>query len=208
MEENRSRSYSTAGLGDNPSIVQDQAHGFADLIFAYGHDIVYELHDMREGNFSYRRGAQPIGKGGSYLLGRECHPLLLAQAGLGIASQLRFNSHNFYLRVHLFYSGSNSADEPASAYGSQNQLYIGQVFHYFQTYCALAGNDFFIILGRHEHKAVLRFQLCCLVDAVTPVRSYNYHLRPVSFGCFELDIRDIVWQALLFLFRLVAKLPL
>src|SRR5579859_2070053 len=115
MKESRCRGHSAAGLGDDPDSAQDTAHGFPNLIFTDRYDIIYKFHDVREGNFSYRIGAQAIGDGAIHLFGGKCHPLFLMQAGLRIAGQLRLNPDDFYPGTALLNGGSNAADESASA---------------------------------------------------------------------------------------------
>ena len=87
--------------------------------------------------------------------------------------------------------GGDAADQSTSADRDQHSFNVGEVFEDFEAHRALAGNDLFVIVGRHDRVAVLGGQFFGAQAALFTARADGDDLRSERGGGFELVLRSI-----------------
>ena len=92
-------------------------------------------------------GAQAVGEGARDLLGGELDDFPDTQAGLGIGSEFGFDAEDIDFGPGELDSGCDAADQASAAAGREDGFDVGQVFENFESDGALAGNDFFVVVG-------------------------------------------------------------
>src|SRR5699024_1769745 len=88
----------------------------------------------------------------------------------------------FAVRVDLFYSESNAADQTATTDGAQNNFCIFHLFHDFQTNCTLTSHYVFIVEGVQECVAFFLLQLCSFCSSII-IYAGNQHYFCAIASC-------------------------
>ena len=195
VEEKRCRSDGSAGLGECFWICAEPAHGFANLVFGDADDVVNISVDVFEVEGADALRSKTVGQRLRNLFGRERHHVSSPQAGPRIGSQFRLNPNYLHLvaglRVAEFDGGGNAADQSASTDGDEHGFNGGQVFKDFKSYSPLSGNNFFVIVRRHDHVAMLGGQFFSAQAAFFAARTDEDDFRSECRGSFELVLGSI-----------------
>jgi len=149
------------------------------------------------------------------LLCREGDDPSGAQAGSSIGGKFRFNANHLHpgldklgldkpgldklritrlgmtkLGIAELDGGRDAADQSAAADRDQHGFNVRQVFENFEANRALAGNDLFVIVGRHDRVTVLGGQLLSAQSALFAARADGDDLRSERGGSVKL----VLWS--------------
>ncbi len=155
MEEEAGGGDGAAGLGDGIGICGQQPHRLANFVFADGDDGVDETLHVLEIDVADALGAKTVGDSARNLFGGELDDLSGAQAGLRIGGEFGFDADHLNVGPGQFDCSGDAADQAAAADWRKDGFNFRQVFKDLEADGALPGDDFFVVVGRHDDVAVL-----------------------------------------------------
>ena len=115
-----------------------------------------------------------------------------AQAGLGIGRQFGFDADHLNVGPGQFDCSGDAADQAAAADWRKDGFHFRQVLEDFEADGALTGNDFFVVVGRHDDVAVLGGEFFGFELAFGAAGAYEYDLGAESGRRFALDGGSVV----------------
>ena len=144
-----------AGFGYGVGIGCEKFHRLVDFVFGHGDDVVDETLHVFEVDGADALGAESVGDGARDLVGGELDDFSGAQAGLSVGGEFGFDAEDVDFGLGQLDGRGHAADEASAADRGEDGFDFGQVFENFESDGALSGDDFFVVVGRHDDVAVL-----------------------------------------------------
>ena len=146
---------------------------------------------MFEINNSDTLGAKAVGQRLRDLRSREGNDTSRAQAGLRIGGKFGLNANHLHIGIAQLDGGGDAADQSAAADRDKYGLDVRQVGEDFEADGSLAGNDLFVVVGRHDRVAVLGGQFLRTQAALFAAGTDGDDLRAERRGGFEFVLRSV-----------------
>ena len=106
---------------------------------------------------------------------------------MGVGGEFGLDADHFYLWIRQLDRGGYAADEASAADGREDGFDFGHIFEDFQSDGPLAGNDFFVVVGRDDDVSVLSGEFFSFYFALFAAGTDQDDLRTELGGGFALD---------------------
>ena len=148
-----------AGFNNQAGIQDRLTHGLRDLLLADGDDVVGEFSHMSEGQVSDAGGAHAVGARPASLVERDLDDAAAVKASARVISNLGLDADDLGRGTRQLQGGRHTRQQPSTADWHENDIRLRLILEYLQTYGSRAGDDEFILEGRHHDEAPLARQL-------------------------------------------------
>src|ERR1017187_9366382 len=214
MKERRCQSYGAAGFRDEPGCRQHHAHRCDNLVLGYGHNPIYEDHNMCKIENAKRLRTKPVGDGARCLRSRPFHKRPGVEGLLRIRRQLRFDTPYLdpsVLRRCQLHGSRNAAQQPTTRYWRENhdtaaltqpsgasdrslRLNQPKLLENLKPAGPLSGNDRRIVIRRNDSVPMRAGEFLRLRPPLRTGRPHQHHLRAHRLRSLALDSRCVVWH--------------